>query len=124
MDLGLAGRACIVTGASRGIGLATARTLCEEGANVLLVARGEARLAEAAESCASAGGQAEPLSADHPLLDLPNVVVAPHVGSATRRTREGMADLAVDNLLAALRGERMPRLANPDVTPSATRPAP
>lgn len=66
----------------------------------------------------------EPLSADHPLLDLPNVVVTPHVGSATRRTREGMADLAVDNLLAALRGERMPRLANPDVTPSATRPAP
>ncbi|HKP89743.1 MAG TPA: SDR family NAD(P)-dependent oxidoreductase, partial [Thermoleophilaceae bacterium] len=41
MDLGLTGRACIVTGASRGIGLATARALAGEGARVLLVARGE-----------------------------------------------------------------------------------
>ena len=44
MDLGLAGRACVVTGASRGIGRETARLLCAEGANVLLVARGEERL--------------------------------------------------------------------------------
>ena len=66
----------------------------------------------------------EPLPADHPLLELPNVVVAPHVGSSTLRTRAAMADLAVDNLLAALRGERMPRLANPDVELPATRPAP
>jgi glyoxylate reductase len=64
----------------------------------------------------------EPLPADHPLLELPNVVVTPHIGSATRRTREAMADLAVDNLLAGLRGERMPRLANPEVT--STRPGP
>ena len=44
MDLGLSGRACVVTGASRGIGLATARMLCAEGAYVLLVARSEGRL--------------------------------------------------------------------------------
>src|SRR4051794_15778173 len=50
MDLGLAGRACVVTGASRGIGLATARLLVEEGARVLLVARGEEGLREAASS--------------------------------------------------------------------------
>ena len=41
MDLGLNGKACIVTGASRGIGLATARMLAEEGASVLSVSRSE-----------------------------------------------------------------------------------
>ena len=51
MDMGLNGRACIVTGASRGIGLATARGLCAEGAHVLLTARDEAAL-EAAPSAA------------------------------------------------------------------------
>jgi glyoxylate reductase len=44
----------------------------------------------------------EPLPADHPLLDAPNLLVVPHIGSATHRTRERMADLAVENLLAAL----------------------
>src|SRR5215217_3971043 len=55
MDLGLAGRACAVTGASRGIGRATARALAAEGANVLLVARGEDGLRAAADECAQAG---------------------------------------------------------------------
>jgi glyoxylate reductase len=50
----------------------------------------------------------EPLPADDPLLSAPNLVVVPHVGSATVRTRSRMADLAVDNLLAALAGEEMP----------------
>jgi len=44
----------------------------------------------------------EPLPAGHPLLEAPNVLVVPHIGSATHRTRERMADMAVDNLLAAL----------------------
>jgi glyoxylate reductase len=57
----------------------------------------------------------EPLPADHPLLKAPNLVVVPHIGSASHRTREAMADMAVDNLLAALRGERMPHCANPEV---------
>jgi len=57
----------------------------------------------------------EPLPADHPLLDLPNVVVLPHIGSASRATRLRMAQLAVDNLLAGLRGERLPHCANPEV---------
>jgi glyoxylate reductase len=57
----------------------------------------------------------EPLPADHPLLSAPNLVVAPHIGSATHRTREAMADMAVDNLLAALAGARMPHCANPEV---------
>jgi glyoxylate reductase len=50
----------------------------------------------------------EPLPADHPLLDAPNLLVVPHVGSATVRTRAKMADMAVDNLLAALDGRPMP----------------
>jgi glyoxylate reductase len=50
----------------------------------------------------------EPLPGDHPLLDAPNLLVVPHVGSATVATRERMADMAVNNLLAALAGESMP----------------
>ena len=50
----------------------------------------------------------EPLPGDHPLLDAPNLLVVPHVGSATVATRERMADMAVDNLLAGLAGEPMP----------------
>jgi 3-oxoacyl-[acyl-carrier protein] reductase len=49
MDLGLAGRVCVITGGSRGIGLETARMLRAEDAKVLLVARDAGRLAEAAE---------------------------------------------------------------------------
>jgi NAD(P)-dependent dehydrogenase (short-subunit alcohol dehydrogenase family) len=68
MDLGLRGRNCVVTGASRGIGRETARLLCAEGANVLLVARSEERLAaaveEVGEAGAEAGGQAEALRLD------------------------------------------------------------
>jgi glyoxylate reductase len=50
----------------------------------------------------------EPLPADHPLLDAPNLLVVPHVGSATVQTRAKMAAMAVDNLLAALDGRPMP----------------
>jgi glyoxylate reductase len=57
----------------------------------------------------------EPLPADHPLLEAPNLTVVPHIGSATAATRAKMADMAVDNLLAALDGERMPWCANPEV---------
>jgi 3-oxoacyl-[acyl-carrier protein] reductase len=77
MDLGLRGRACVVTGASSGIGAETARLLCAEGANVLLVGRHEERLAAAAREAVvagtgaaenagaqQAGGRAETLSLD------------------------------------------------------------
>jgi glyoxylate reductase len=53
----------------------------------------------------------EPLPAGDPLLDAPNLLVLPHIGSATTRARERMADLAVDNLLAALDGQPMPHPA-------------
>jgi len=54
----------------------------------------------------------EPLSPDSPLLQLDNVVATPHIGSATHETREAMASCAVDNLLAALAGERPVNLVN------------
>jgi glyoxylate reductase len=50
----------------------------------------------------------EPLPADHPLLAAPNLLVVPHIGSATWGTRAKMAAMAVDNLLAALDGRPMP----------------
>ena len=50
----------------------------------------------------------EPLPPDHPLLELPNLLVLPHIGSATHPTRERMADVAVDNLLAGLAGQPLP----------------
>jgi 3-oxoacyl-[acyl-carrier protein] reductase len=68
VDLGLSGRACVVTGASSGIGRVTSRMLCAEGASVLLMARSEGRLVEAADECAAAGeaagGRAESLAID------------------------------------------------------------
>ena len=57
----------------------------------------------------------EPLPSEHPLLESPRLLVVPHIGSATHATREAMADMSVDNLLAALDGERMPHCANPEV---------
>jgi len=99
MDLGLAGRACVVTGASRGIGRATALMLCAEGASVLLVARGADDLAEAVEQCrraaGPAGGGAESLALD---------VTAPDSGerlAAACRERFDRLDVLVNNAGAA-----------------------
>jgi glyoxylate reductase len=50
----------------------------------------------------------EPLPRDHPLLRMDNTIVAPHLGSATRQTRQAMARLTVDNLLAGLAGQPLP----------------
>ena len=57
----------------------------------------------------------EPLPADHPLVQLPNCVVVPHIASASRVTRDRMAQMAAANLLAGLRGERLPTPINPEV---------
>ena len=56
----------------------------------------------------------EPLPPDDPLLEAPNLLVTPHVGSATGATRERMAGLAVEGLLAALAGEQPRHLVNPE----------
>jgi glyoxylate reductase len=50
----------------------------------------------------------EPLPPEDPLLRAPNLIVLPHIGSATHAARERMAELAVENLLAGLAEERMP----------------
>jgi len=57
----------------------------------------------------------EPLPVDHPLVRLPNCVVLPHIASASRTTRGKMAGMAAANLLAGLRGERLPTPINPEV---------
>lgn len=57
----------------------------------------------------------EPIADDNPLLDLENVVLVPHIGSATIEARTKMAETATLNLLSVLKGERPPRLLNPDV---------
>jgi phosphoglycerate dehydrogenase-like enzyme len=57
----------------------------------------------------------EPLPAEHPLYSLSNCLITPHIGSATWNTRRRMAQRACENLLAGLRGERLPFCANPEV---------
>lgn len=50
----------------------------------------------------------EPLPRDHPLLKLENVVIAPHLGSASHRTRQRMMEMTVENLAAGLAGNELP----------------
>ena len=57
----------------------------------------------------------EPMPAGHPLLELPNCLIVPHLGSASKRTRDQMAFLAAQNLIAGLKGERLPYCVNPEV---------
>jgi len=58
----------------------------------------------------------------HPaLLGLPNVVLTPHIASSSVATRRAMAELAADNLIAALGGERPPTPLNPEVLARSVR---
>jgi gluconate 2-dehydrogenase len=59
--------------------------------------------------------ETEPVSADSPLLSMPNVVALPHIGSATRQTRHAMALNAAENLVAALNGTLKRNVVNRDV---------
>ncbi len=103
--------------------------LMKAGALLVNTARGpvvdQAALTDALRSGSLGGAgldvvEVEPIPLDDPLLGLANCVVLPHVGSATTATRTAMASLAVDNLLAGLRGEVLPACVNPEVYTSAS----
>lgn len=57
----------------------------------------------------------EPMQNDNPLLQLSNVCVLPHIGSATIEARNGMSKLASENVVAFSKGEKMPTIVNPEV---------
>jgi 3-oxoacyl-[acyl-carrier protein] reductase len=91
VDLGLDGKACAITGASRGIGREVARRLCAEGASTLLVARSADSLEEATRECTAAGGRAEPLALDVTEPDAGERMVAAAAASF------GQLDVLVNN---------------------------
>jgi lactate dehydrogenase-like 2-hydroxyacid dehydrogenase len=115
---------CPLTEKTRGLIDGRAFELMKEDAVLVNTARGPIVDTEALARALHGGRIAgaaldvtdpEPLPADHPLLRAPNLLVAPHIGSATHATRAAMADMAIDNLLAALAGRPMPWCANPEV---------
>jgi glyoxylate reductase len=57
----------------------------------------------------------EPMRPDNPLLFMPNVCVLPHIGSATEETRAAMSLIAAKNIVAGLKGERLPFVVNPEI---------
>lgn len=61
----------------------------------------------------------EPIPMDDPLLTLSNCVVVPHIASASVATRRKMADMAVDNIIEGLKGERLPTCVNPEIYESS-----
>ena len=98
MDLGLKGKVALVTGATQGIGKATAAMLAREGARVALVARGKERLERCAKEIGDAGGEALPLQCDVArAADLERAVQAV-VG------RWGGLDILVNNAGTSMRG--------------------
>jgi glyoxylate reductase len=104
---------CPLTGETRGLIDRAALRLMQPTAILINLARGPivdtAALTEALQerriyAAALDVTDPEPLPRDHPLLALDNVVIAPHLGSATEQTRTTMAEISVENLLLGLAG--------------------
>ena len=57
----------------------------------------------------------EPISKESPLLGLQNIVLVPHIGSASKKTRATMATMCAENIIAAFNKERPPNIVNPEV---------
>jgi glyoxylate reductase len=99
--------------------------LMKDSAYLINVSRGavldEPALIEALRAGRIAGAgldvlQSEPPLLDNPLLTLPNVVITPHIASATMETRQSMAEMAVRNLLAVCSGNAPEAIVNPEAT--------
>ena len=59
--------------------------------------------------------EVEPIDLRDPLITLDNVVLVPHLGTATHKTRLTMATMATENLFAGLKRQRLPHIVNPEV---------
>ena len=94
MDLGIAGKACVVTGAGRGIGRATAQMLCEAGGQVLLVARTESEVRDAAGACGRTGAPANGRAA-HLAIDVTEAEAGERI-LAEAEDRFGSLDVIVN----------------------------
>ena len=57
----------------------------------------------------------EPLPLDSPLLTLDNIIIVPHIASASKTARDKMSWMAAKNLIAGLKGEHLPNCVNPQV---------
>jgi glyoxylate reductase len=106
-----------LTDQTRGIIGARELALMKPDATLINIARGpvvdmqaltEAMSQDRIAAAALDVTEPEPLPRDHPLLTMPNVIITPHLGSATVETRRRMAEISVANLLAGLRGEALP----------------
>ncbi|MEI7889281.1 MAG: D-glycerate dehydrogenase [Actinomycetes bacterium] len=108
---------CPLTEATRGLVDAAFLATMQTHALLINTSRGQVVDQAALASALTSGGiggaaldvtDPEPLLPDDPLLAAPNLIVIPHLGSATTRTREAMSSIAVDNLLAGLEGSPLP----------------
>ncbi len=118
---------CPLDAVTRGMFGAPAFAAMKPGAIFVTTARGgihdEAAL-QAALTSGHLGGagldvwDVEPPPLDHPLLALPNVVATFHTAGVTHQARKKLATWAADQIVQVLRGERPPRLVNPQVWPA------